>query len=208
MADPVINDTACIALNYTDGIGTFGSRFYVAGPLPSSSDSDYLAVAGAIGSAWASHMAGVTHSTYALQSVGIRTMESLKSPFQTNTTGWDGSGSGDPLSSNCTGDISFQVSYRYRGGHPLIHLPGVTFQELENQREWSSSALVARLDAWEAFIAAVIAAFESEISITVEHAAVLSPSATGSGAYTSVPVNAYTARQQVGSMRRRARVPR
>ncbi len=205
---PDVAYTAKVTLTYNDTIGDFGSRFFINFPMGSPTTADCEAMAGSVGDLWLTHLADFCPTDITLREVDVEDLTSHEANSGSDTTGWAGALTGNVCSNNAAVDIQFKIPNSYRGGHPGIHMPPGTAVLLENNREWGTSWLAEYLTAWEAYIAAVLAvthgAFTDLVHVTLH--GYRNPPPSG-GVVLRYPTS-YAIRQQVGSMRRRLRLPR
>lgn len=214
------NPTVRIRIKHSnDSTLTAGSRIYLnySGSAPSGANCTTLA--GDVESAWASHLAGLINTNYALEEVDV-----LDIATDMGLSGqWSGSTaatrSGNQESSQEATNVEFGIATRYRGGKPRIFLPPPVDTDRENDSNWNSTFIGE--------VNAGVAAFFSELeglSIgsmgTLSHVclsyykgyAKTSPPWRGPGfkyppAYRatalSLPVTGYFCKAEIGSQRRR-----
>lgn len=205
---PDVHDVLQIGLQWNDGTGQWGSRFFMQYGAAAPDADDLTNYCDDIAAAWDTNLAPLTANDYTLVQV---TAEDLTS--DTNASGqWTGShvgtDSSDPLPSNVSADIQFVISYRHRGGHPVLHHAPGGVTRLATARQYATSYQTDLAASWNDFIAAI--STDSHIpGDTLAHVAVLGhrnpPPSSGVQIF---PVNSYRLRATVGTMRRRARLPR
>jgi hypothetical protein len=119
-----------------------------------------------------------------------------------------GGGSGEALPANVSADAQLHIAPRYRGGHPVLHLPPPPASQLGGARQFASTFVTAQNAALADFYAQInsITGEGSESMVWI----VLRGYRPGAmpEAVSLWPVLATEARQYVGTMRRRARALR
>lgn len=202
---PDVTGVARLDFKWSDTVGSFGSRIFVQAGSAGWNTADAVEAATQVEALYASVMPITICETYALTEVTATDLSS-----DTGATGsWFGSepGSitGGYLPANVTADMSIHIADRYRGGHPLTHWPPPGPASLMNARELSAAALAVSNPAYEDF-------FTGLNEITVDtfppfRWVVLRGYRPGvlPEAVTQSPVVSVSARQYVGTMRRRAR---
>jgi hypothetical protein len=141
------NDLASIAA---------GSRFYVgySGGPPDAADLDTLA--GAVASAWTTHMAPMVNSNEHLVGVTITDLSSSTGAIGAYTGNVAGSRSGPTLPASACAVVNHRIARRYRGGRPRTYVRAGVQSDLEGTNTWTSGFLTDMLAAWEAWIAAIL----------------------------------------------------
>lgn len=145
-----------VRLIYNDAAGNeAGSRFYLSytGSAPSGANASTLA--SDVHGAWASHLASLVSSSFALIEVDV-----LDIATDTGLSGqWTGQENGTDAASilpaSAATNVEFNIARRYRGGKPRMFLPPPDNNQLNTQAAWKAS-----------FVAAVntgIAAFFAEL---------------------------------------------
>jgi hypothetical protein len=153
--------------------------------------------------AWNTSLKAATQNNFALVKVVAQDLTDA-----TGLTGtWQGSISGtsgiSEVPSNASVNIRFMIPQRYRGGHPLIHLPPPAANTLANPRTWSGSFAGSMGGSFLTFITACIASSHGTLA-GVKHVVPLGyrPGATTADVILSQP-GSYLCSQRVGSMRPR-----
>lgn len=197
-----------VDLKWGDTIGVFGSRFFYSyGPAtPTAGDLD---TASATISGFASTDLGAAYSAaFRLVEVQCTDLDSVDGAVGR----WDGSLpgalSGDPLTSNVSADLDLSISSRYRGGHPVMHLPPPNSEQIVSPRTWSADYITTLSSAGANFLEDLNS--NSLIGDVDGVWVVLRGYRPGAepGAVTPYPVQSTHGRQYVGTMRRRARALR
>jgi hypothetical protein len=193
-------------LVYSDGLGRFGSRifFQYSGVAPNDSVCDGFA--SHVATSWVAHLASITSSNIALVEVDVT---DLTSPSNGQGS-WNGSDAGsesptEQLPNNVSFDVQFKIPVRYRGGHPVIHLPGQLASQLQTSRTWESSFITTAVSAFEGFIASASA--PGGILDPLVHVVVRGYRNPSPGIHVE-PVTGYAGRETVGTTRKRARALR
>lgn len=205
---PYVTSQARVDLEYTDGVSTFGSRFFVTyGPVPPS-EADCNAYSGVIKGLWTDNMAPLINQDYGLQTVTTTDIGASSG----NEGSWHGLEVGGltdaPLSSNVSADADLNISSRYRGGHPVMHFPPPGASELSNPRQFTSDFKTEFDTAVNNFLQAINGA--EMVSATPTDWVILRgyrPGATEEEVQI-FQVNSAELRRYVGTMRRRARALR
>jgi hypothetical protein len=113
--------------------------------------------------------------------------------------------------------IRFRIARRFRGGHPRFMHGGVSVNELANSQTFTAGDVAAELSAWQAFIAAAIAAPPAAVGtllhVAVSYFAGFTNKTFPSGRTRPVPtvravplvdaVQSYTVNTKIGTIRRR-----
>jgi len=143
-----------------------GSRFflsYTGGP-PSGADLNTLAAA--VASQFTTHLAAIVSTAETLTDVIITDLSSDTGAIGTWTGTNDGTRSGTQNIANAAATVNHAVSRRYRGGRPRTYLRCGTESDLSGTNEWTSGARTAFLEAWEAWIAAILATTGIGVTLT------------------------------------------
>lgn len=122
---------------WSDNVSTFGSRIYVKQLTGGQSVADLEELATGLSAAWEARLNQTTASAYALVQVECTDLTTITG----NTGFWTGDIAGilpgDELPSNTSVDLQLKIAPRYRGGHPVMHLPPPDTGRLQSPREWS-----------------------------------------------------------------------
>jgi hypothetical protein len=188
---------------WSDGAGQFGSRFYIqmgAGHLAAPDLASYCTD---VSAAWGTSLKAATQNNFALVKVVAQDLTdaaSLSGTWQGSITGTSGT---TEVPSSCCANIRFLIPQRYRGGHPLIHLPPPAGNTLANPRTWSGSFAGGMGTSFQTFINACIASTHGTLA-GVKHVVPLGyrPGAVAADVILSQP-SSYLCSQRVGSMRPR-----
>jgi hypothetical protein len=202
---PNVASVLKIALKYNDGVAEFGSRLFEHYDGAAPDNAALNSYAALVAGAWTTHLAPRTCTSMSLIEVVV---QDITSPTYANGT-WSGDVAGalssQAVPSNVTFDVEFRIGIRYRGGHPVIHLPGQPTSYLANSRTWGET------DA--DLVTTAFADFATEISDTsispletMEHSVVRGyRNPPPIGFPTVEPVDSYAPRYTVGTARRRVR---
>jgi hypothetical protein len=145
-------------LTYTIGEDLVAAnRFYIkytgTAPTPAVIDS----YASEVGTAWGTDLKSLAGNGVELTAVEAIDLSSPTSAVGSNTEAITGTRSGGNLPASMCTLISFEISRRYRGGHPRIYLPFGTDTDLLDSQTWTSAFLSAVATGWQNFIEAVLA---------------------------------------------------
>lgn len=151
---PAVSGTVRIGFHWSDGVGHFGSRLFWAGTNGTPSQPDLNAFATAIATAYGVNIASLHASAISLVQVDVLDISSNTGLMGTWTGTKSGSGTSS-LPSSCSIDIEAQIAKRYRGGHPVIHLPPPIVTNMVNARQMSATFTGNVLTNWTAFHQAV-----------------------------------------------------
>lgn len=144
-----------MSYKWYDGTGHFGARqFWVPG-VPPFATSDLNTLASAMAAAWNTNMVGFTSSQYALVEIDLLDLTNTAGTAGLWTGSHSGSGSTNFGTSNCAIDIQAKIATRYRGGHPVFHIPPPSDSALDSTRTLSESTRTGILAGWQAYLTAV-----------------------------------------------------
>lgn len=153
---PNIPQTLRISCSGTvDGIDAWLSRFHVlyAGTAPT--DAQATTFATAVATAWNAQVASVVATTDALTGVEVT---DLSSPIAAQGF-WVGSHAGGVTGTTLPGDTallaSYEITRRYRGGHPRGYWRAGVAANLADSGHWSGAFVTAAQSAMTAFFTAV-----------------------------------------------------
>lgn len=140
----VVGVTRC-SFVWSDGVADFGSRIFVGGTDPDIDSDDLTTLATQISAAYGDNFPMWVGTDFTLVEV-----EAMNLTSPTSAVGyWRGSipgiDDGVSLPSNISMDGQLEIGVRYRGGHPVIHLPPSSSGNLGTARAWSD-ALVTAID--------------------------------------------------------------
>jgi hypothetical protein len=138
MAYPTVTGVGRVDLKYFDGIGNWGSRFFISfGAGIDTTDANLSTLAEAISAMWGDDMASVVSDEYGLVSIVVTDLTDPTSPQGR----WDGHVSGSrggvALPSNISTDMRIRIADRYRGGHPVMHFPPPNSGDLDTRRQFT-----------------------------------------------------------------------
>jgi hypothetical protein len=143
-----------------------GSGFYVTytGGAPSASDLNSLATS--VSTEWGTHMAPITLNSEGLHGVIITDLSSDTGSVGEWTGDVAGSLGGSPNIASAAVVVNHQIDRRYRGGRPRTYVRAGTEGVLEGTNEWTSDFITDALEAWEAWIAAILATTGVGVTLT------------------------------------------
>jgi hypothetical protein len=204
---PTVAKTNRCDLIYNDGIANFGSRFFFYYGVVSPDEGDQVTLAGEIKGVWVDNMAPLVSQRFALVEVRCTDLNSDTGAVGSWTGSESGTITGDYLSSNLSSDMDMAISSRYRGGHPVMHFPPPSADELTSARQWSSDFVGDFNTGSNNFLQAVnglsLDATPLEWLILRGYRSGVEPDAVS-----PFPVNSTSLRQYIGTMRKRARALR
>jgi len=148
-----------------EALGKVALHYAFTGGPPSV--SDLIAMANTMQTAVGSHLAPLTPSSITWEDVELTDLTSSTSADGTSTGSTHvGSRSGNtpPLSVCCM--TRYQISRRYRGGHPRTYWPIGTEADFGTILDWSSSFITAVDAGIPALITACLAATSGSTSLT------------------------------------------
>ena len=201
---PLLPNTARAKLKYSDGSGKWGSRFFLnfPGPVPSV---DMNAVAATIAAAWFNDIAPIVHVDYTLVEV-IWDDVSISTGAQGVWSGsHPGSLTGDPLPSSTTVNGRILIEDRYRGGHPVMHLPPPSVTELGGTRIYTPAYVATALTQFRKFFTDLTGSADPGLSGSAHVVPRHYRSGLPPGATTISFVRGYDVSQTLGNSRRRLR---
>lgn len=145
--------------------GQAGSRFFIqyTGGPPSS--ADMVALATSVSAAFGSHLAPLYASPNAVGDITCEDLSSSTGAVGTFASSVTGSRSGTELPANCTAQIAFQISRRYRGGKPRIYLPLGVEGDLNDKASWDNTFIGLVNAGWSAFMVEILATSGLGISL-------------------------------------------
>lgn len=143
-----------------------GSSFHLSysGGPPNSTDMNDLAAA--VNAAYEANWLGVLHEDEALALTTCTDLSSATGAIGTDSTVRAGTLSGTQLPSSIAALVNHQINRRYRGGKPKTFMRAGVAESLDQSNQWEGSFVTSLLDAWQAFIAAIIATTGMSITIT------------------------------------------
>jgi hypothetical protein len=127
----------------------------------------------------------------ALHDVTITDMSSSTGSIGTWTGSEEGTSAGNALPASACALVNHEISRRYRGGRPRTYVRCGRSQDLNGTNEWTSGFQSSVLEAWQDWIASILAV--STLSITLENIINISyyegftPFETPSGRYKNIP---------------------
>ena len=205
---PFITGVARVRLLYSDGDGNWGSRFFTnyGTGVPSASQLHSYAIATA--NNWEAHLAAIVSVSYSLVEVDVTDIGS-DIGFTASWTGTEpGALTGHGLSSNVTTDMQMPIPQHYRGGHPVMHLPPGRQEDLVTGRQYNASFVgtaAAAMQAWASAqnAATILSGQPTAITILRGYRSGALPSQV-----TQYIPSSYNCRPYLGTMRKRAKLPR
>ena len=145
-----------VRLDYTQGDSfRAGSRFYLgyAGAAPTGANC--ITLASDIAAAWASHLASLVLTSFALTEVDVLDI-ATNSGLSGQWSGDDaGSNTGTAVPAQVATNIEFDIARRYRGGKPRMFLPPGATGDTVDAGHWSTTFI--------GLVNTGVAAFFSEI---------------------------------------------
>lgn len=141
---PNVSKVIKCALRFTDGINTdIITRFYLrySGSAPNSTElSDW---ATAVREAFATNLAGDLNENLSLIEVEMIDLSSPTAAQGTDATAVPGTATDDPVPVSAAVISSYQISRRYRGGHPRGYWPLGQSTNLETPQTWTAAFIAA-----------------------------------------------------------------
>lgn len=107
---------------------------------------------------WNTNMAPQLNNQHTLLSIVGTDLTSASSPQAVNSTASAGTGVSAPNPAGVAMVMKFKINRRYRGGHPRFYLVGTSQADTSTPETWSAAAITAKLNAFNAFLAACVAA--------------------------------------------------
>jgi hypothetical protein len=104
---------------------------------PQVSDCNNWALA--VHNAWVSHMAPLISGSYTLNNVIVTDLTSSTGAVGSDVANAPGTGSASGVPAGVALVVRFEISRRYRGGHPRQYIAGVPSAEVTGENEWSST---------------------------------------------------------------------
>lgn len=132
----------------TDVVNRFYQQYSGTGPI---SDTDMLAWATAVSTAWNAHIAGFSSSSLVLNSVESTELSSATGSQQIYVHDHAGSAVGSALPANVALVIREHIERRYRGGHPRQYLSGMIGALLHDAESWDPTQLPTILTDYTSF---------------------------------------------------------
>jgi hypothetical protein len=200
----------------TDVLNTFHCQFTGA---PQVQDMNDWALA--VSNAWNAHLADLVASDYTLSDVICTDLTSDIGAIGQNAQNYKGTATGNSVPAGVSLIMQFGISRRYRGGHPRQYIAGVASSSLQNENQWSATAISAWEAAYNLFMGAVKDFYTSNVTgtniVNVSYVKGHTWTQDARGNWHRVPVyrdapvfdivGAYTVNPTVGSMRRRNEQP-
>jgi hypothetical protein len=157
---PPVTSPACVKVEFktnTTAAELAGSRFFLsyAGGPPDSADLNTLATV--VSNGWNTNIAPSVNSAESLVSVVITDLSSATGAIGEDLTVHDGTHGGTQLPASACMVMNHHILRRYRGGRPRTYLRVGNDGDIVDADQWSSGILTSVLDAWEAWIAEIIA---------------------------------------------------
>jgi hypothetical protein len=194
-----------------------GNRLFFSYGGTAPTGANCTALAGDIAAAWASDLAPLTPDNYSLGEVDVLDIAS-DSGLSGQWTGSDpGTRAGSYLPVNCAVNVEFDIARRYRGGKPRMYLsPGVQ-ADLVSQGDWGNGFVTQVNTGVAAFFAAIEATVIGAVGplkhVNLSYYKGFTNVTNSSGRERAVPtyrasalvdpIVGYSAKQVVGSQRRR-----
>jgi hypothetical protein len=146
----------------TDLVGSYGgdtdvvNRFYLqyTGTAPTAGDLD--TIANAIGASWDSNIASVCSETaVALSAVTMTDLSTVTSPSVEQPAVFPGTRTGAELPADACFVTGYEITRRYRGGHPRGYWPFGVAADLATAQTWDSGFITAAVDAVAGFFGTI-----------------------------------------------------
>lgn len=154
---PAVSKVVRVALSGTLGAsGVWLTRFYLQYTGTAPTNSDLNTFNGACGSSWVTDIAPITDQACYLLSVESEDLTSATSAVATTATSHGGSRTGATLPAQVCAVASYEISRRYRGGHPRGYWRFGTSTDITDSRDWSSTALTAFTSGINAYFTALV----------------------------------------------------
>lgn len=220
MTDVPLPASPCVRvrLDYHHASGLdAGSRFYLSYSGSAPSGANCTTLAGDIASAWNVHLAGLHSSDWSLFEVDV-----LDIATDSGLSGqWTGSDPGVNVSTSlpaqCSINVEFNISRRYRGGKPRMYLPPATSADLLNDSNYNAALLTSCNSALSGFFSAIealsIGSMGTLAHVNLSYYKGFTNITNSSGRERAVPtyraaalldtVTGYSTKQVVGSQKRR-----
>lgn len=220
MTAPPLPATPClrVRLDYTQGDAALaGNRFFLSYAGAAPTPGNCTTIAGDVEAAWASHMAAITQTEFALTEVDVLDIASEAGASGQWTGSTDGTLSSSYIPASAAVNIEFGIARRYRGGKPRIFLPPGGNTQLLDGGHWNSTYTGDVATAWAAFIAEVVALSVGAVGalahVNLSYYKGFTNITNSSGRERAVPtyrdtalvdnVESYIVKAEIGSQRRR-----
>lgn len=196
-----------------------GNRFYIAFSGSNPTVAELVTFCTAVGTAWNGNISPLVDATYTLTEVIAEDLTSSSAAVGNAAVSHIGTRSGAGVPGSTCLVVNYDISRRYRGGHPRGYYFAGVAGDLATDQEWSSAFIASAQTNFTNFFASIFAAGWSgagtlqqvNVSFYESFTTVLNP-VTGRTknppkVRTAVPtpdiVTAVTPRVRIGSQRRR-----
>jgi hypothetical protein len=152
---PDVVGVARCSLTWSDGVSDFGSRIFTGGIDPDITSADLVTLATQISDAYGANFPPWVAESFSLVEVEAMNLTSPESAVGFWRGSIPGTDSSNPLPSNVSMDLDLEIGVRYRGGHPVTHLPPSSSGNLGTARAWNDALVTAMDTAGEDFRTAV-----------------------------------------------------
>lgn len=132
--------------------------FYMTYTGTPPSNAQLVALGAVQATEWGTEFAPLTDNDTELTSVEITDLSSSTSAQGTADVGVTGTRTGSYLPASTCVLLNFTVARRYRGGKPKVFLPVGVQADLNTAQSWENTFVASCVTAWNAVIAATIAA--------------------------------------------------
>lgn len=130
-----------------------GYYWQYAGAPPNS--NSVVSFCSAFVAAWNTHLKSAFHSTVILENTEAWDLSNRNGAYGNDTTDVAGTRTGSPLPVNVAVVASWDINYRYKGGHPRTYYVAGVQGDIANGREWTSAARTAFETGLLSFLSAV-----------------------------------------------------
>lgn len=143
-----------------------GSRFFTSYTGSAIDQTNITALAASVAAAWGTDLKDTVAETDTLVSVECQDLSSDTGLVGEWTGTTAGTASGQALPANVAVNIGHVIGRHYRGGKPKIFLRAGTVSDLASDElnQWSDSFIASEKTAWQAFVAAVLATANCNLS--------------------------------------------
>lgn len=134
------------------------SRFFVKYSGTAPTQAQLVTLCGSVITAWTNDLKSLANGECELTGVTIEDLSSSTAAVASVGAAVSGTLAGGNLSGGTALVVSYEISRRYRGGHPRGYWPFGSSTTLNDAQDWTTGYVTSATSGFQAFFAAVLAA--------------------------------------------------
>jgi hypothetical protein len=160
---PNVPNVAKIQLRSTLGDDTNIQNTFHASFTGSPTPADANAWALAVVNSWVSEIAPLVTSAFVLNDCIVTDLTSATGAVGSDIANHAGTNAAASTPAAVAMVIRYEISRRYRGGHPRVYLAGLPFSDVTGENQWTTASINSMEAAWTLFMTAASAYSSSNV---------------------------------------------